>query len=142
MQQQMAGLVHHQATGPSPRLRAAHGMLSFSSGGAHGHHRVVLHTGRARLGRVTAAAARPKYSRLRGDAAIAAPETKTSRELLDQHFRPSHTAPSQQLTTGTVRFAIFIRWIPPWLLACMVSTFQLEATMHACPWPVPSLVTE
>jgi hypothetical protein len=24
----------------------------------------------------------------------------------------------------------------------MVSTFQLEATMHACPWPVPSLVTE
>ncbi|XP_066347854.1 acyl-acyl carrier protein thioesterase TE3, chloroplastic-like [Miscanthus floridulus] len=91
MQQQMADLVHHQATGPSPRLRAAHGMVSFSSG-------------RARLGRVTAAA-RPKYCRLRGAAGVAVPETgeTTSRELLDQHFRPSHTAPRQQLTTVTVR---------------------------------------
>ncbi|CAD6260057.1 unnamed protein product [Miscanthus lutarioriparius] len=109
MQQQMAGLVHHQATGPSPRLRAAGGgMVSFSSSAHGGHHnRVVVRTGRARLGRVTAAAARPKYCRLRGVAAVAAPETETSRELLDQHFLPSHTAPSQQLATVTVRKDMF-----------------------------------
>ena len=72
MQQQMAGLVHHQATGPSPRLRAAHGMVSFSPG-ANARHHVAVHAGRARLGRVTAAAARPKYCWLRGAAAVAAP---------------------------------------------------------------------
>lgn len=110
MQQQMAGaggLVHHQATGPSPRLRAAGRMVSFSSGDHGGHHNRVavvrIGRARARLGSVTAAAARPKYCWFRGAAAVAVPEI-SSRELVDQHFRPSHTAPSQQqLTTVTVR---------------------------------------
>ncbi|XP_039818705.1 acyl-acyl carrier protein thioesterase ATL3, chloroplastic-like [Panicum virgatum] len=43
MQQQIMGALVRQATGLSPRLRAADG-ISFSSGGAHGHHRVVLAT--------------------------------------------------------------------------------------------------
>ncbi|PWZ36834.1 Acyl-acyl carrier protein thioesterase ATL4, chloroplastic [Zea mays] len=89
MQQQMAGLVHHQAIG----------MVSFSSG-ANARHHVAVHAGRARLGRVTAAA-RPKYCPLRGAAAVAAP-LASGRELLDQHTRPSNTTSSQQLTT-TVR---------------------------------------
>lgn len=107
MQQQMAGLVHHQATatGPSPRLRAAHGMVMSFSSGANARHHVAVHAGRARLGRVTAAAARPKYCRLRGAAAVAAP-LASGRELLDQHTRPSNTTSSQQLTT-TVRFSRF-----------------------------------
>nr|CAB3485348.1 unnamed protein product [Digitaria exilis] len=89
----MGGLLR-QVTGLSPCLRAGDG-ITFSSGD-HGRHRVVSLTGRARSGRVVTAAARSKYRRHRGAAAIAVPET--SRELLDQHVRPSNTA-SNQLTT-------------------------------------------
>ncbi|KAJ1272175.1 hypothetical protein BS78_06G182700 [Paspalum vaginatum] len=94
MQQQMAaGLVRHAAgTGLSAPT-------SFGAGAAHGnrHHgaAVVRMPCRARrLGRVTAAAPvadRPKYCRLRGAAAVAAPApAETSSQLLDQHVRPGN----------------------------------------------------
>ncbi|CAL5026061.1 unnamed protein product [Urochloa decumbens] len=87
MQQQMGSLVH--------QLRAADG-ISFGSG-AHGQHGAVAR----RPGRVVVAAAhvaaRPKYCRLRGAAAIAVPET--SRQLLDQQVRPSSTTPNLKLPT-------------------------------------------
>ena len=99
----MGGLVR-QATGLSPRLRAADG-IGFGAGGAHGHHRVVVRTGRRapRLGRVVAAAhvdAGPKYRRLRGVAAVAARDT--SREVLEQHdaHPGKHAASNQQLATA------------------------------------------
>ncbi|KAK8449342.1 hypothetical protein SEVIR_7G203850v4 [Setaria viridis] len=99
MQQQMAGLVR-QVTGLSLRPRPAD-----VSSGIHGQHRVVARTGRARTGRVVVAvahvAARPKYCRLRGAAAIAVPET--SRQLLDQQeVRPSNDTASNPLIT-TIR---------------------------------------
>ncbi|CAL5069282.1 unnamed protein product [Urochloa decumbens] len=87
MQQQMGSLVH--------QLRAADG-ISFGSG-AHGQHGVVAR----RPGRVVIAAAhvaaRPKYCRLRGAAAIAVPET--SHQLLDQQVRPSSITPNLKLPT-------------------------------------------
>ncbi|XP_004978173.1 acyl-acyl carrier protein thioesterase ATL4, chloroplastic [Setaria italica] len=84
MQQQMAGLVR-QVTGLSLRPRPAD-----VSSGIHGQHRVVAHV-----------AARPKYCRLRGAAAIAVPET--SRQLLDQQeVRPSNDTASNPLIT-TIR---------------------------------------
>ncbi|XP_025825384.1 acyl-acyl carrier protein thioesterase ATL4, chloroplastic-like [Panicum hallii] len=95
MQQQMAGLVR-QVTGLSPRPHAADG----SSGGPHGQHRVVVRTGRARPGRIVAAAhvaSRPKYCRLRGAAAVAVPETSRQQLLDQQHVRP--TAPNQLIST-------------------------------------------
>ncbi|CAN6229131.1 unnamed protein product [Urochloa humidicola] len=98
MQQQMGGLVR-QVPGLSPRPRPANGVgIGFTFGS--GHHRVVVRTAgrrRTRLGTAVAAAhvaARPKYCRLRGVAAIATPDT-TSRELFDQRARPGNTAPSQ-----------------------------------------------
>ncbi|RLN39292.1 uncharacterized protein C2845_PM01G32790 [Panicum miliaceum] len=95
MQQQMAGLVR-QVTGLSPRPRAADG-----SSGPNGQHRVVVRTGRARPGRVVAAAhvaARPRYCRLRVAAsAIAFPDT--SNQLLEQQLvRPGNTALNQLIS--------------------------------------------
>ncbi|CAN6235866.1 unnamed protein product [Urochloa humidicola] len=106
MQQQMSmgGLVR-QATGRliSPRPRAADGMISFGSGADDGRGRVAVCTGRRRraprLGTVVAAArvaTGPKYCRLRGVAAVAAPDT-TSRELFDQLARPGNSTASKQL---------------------------------------------
>ncbi|RLN16209.1 uncharacterized protein C2845_PM02G02890 [Panicum miliaceum] len=96
MQQQMAGLVR-QVTGLSPRPRAADG-----SSGANGQHRVVVRTGRARPGRVVAAAAhvaaRPRYCRLRVAASIAVADT-SSQLLEQQHLRPGNTASNQLITT-------------------------------------------
>ncbi|KAJ1298450.1 hypothetical protein BS78_01G454600 [Paspalum vaginatum] len=80
----MAGLVHRVTTGALPLLRAA----------ADGRHH--------RRGRVVAAAhvtARPKYCRLRGVAAVAAPET-SSRRQLDEHVHPSsNTASNNKVAT-------------------------------------------
>ncbi|PUZ48342.1 hypothetical protein GQ55_7G238600 [Panicum hallii var. hallii] len=108
MQQQIMGALVRQPTGLSPRLRAPDG-ISFSSGGAHGHHRVVVRTGRrARLGRVAAAHvdARPRYCRLRGVAAVAARDT--SRELLDQHAHPGkYDTASNQLATAMSKDKFF-----------------------------------
>ncbi|XP_072151400.1 acyl-acyl carrier protein thioesterase TE3, chloroplastic-like [Setaria viridis] len=97
MQQKMGGLVR-QVTGLSPRLRPAD-----VSSVAHGQHScVVARNGRARLGRVVVTAAHvatgPKYCRLRGVVAIAAPDA-ISRELFDQRARPGNNTASNQLTT-------------------------------------------
>ena len=122
----MAGLVHQvTTTGLSlPLLRAAADgtVISFSSGGAHGRHR--------RRGMVVAAAhvaARPKYCRLRGVAAVAAPET-SRQQLIDQHVRPSGTASSKKLATirfdraSISNFAGRLlhgsRKLMPWIYAC------------------------
>ncbi|CAN6235867.1 unnamed protein product [Urochloa humidicola] len=92
MQQQMGSLVH--------QLRAADG-ISFGSGATHVQHGAVAR----RPGRVVVAAAhvaaRPKYCRLRGAAAIAVPET--SRQLLDQQVLPSSTTPTLNLQLPTIR---------------------------------------
>ncbi|RLM75612.1 uncharacterized protein C2845_PM15G17020 [Panicum miliaceum] len=109
MQQQIMGALVRQATGlSSPRLRAADGTISFSSG-AHGNRRVVVRTTtgrRARLVRVAATHvdARPKYCRFRGVAAVAARDT--SRELLDRHPHPGNTA-SNQLATAMSKGKFF-----------------------------------
>ncbi|CAN6240415.1 unnamed protein product [Urochloa humidicola] len=96
----MGGLFR-QATGLSPRPRAADGMvtISFCSGADSRHHRVVAHDGRraARPGTAVVAAAAqvaaagPRYRRLRGVAAVAAPDT-TSPELFDHRARPGNSA--------------------------------------------------
>ena len=117
MQQQMAGLVRQVITGLSPRPRAAEG----SSGAVHGQHRVVVRAGRARSGRVVAAAhvaSRPKYCRLRGAAAVAVPETSRQQLLDQQHVRPGNTA-SNQLIATTVRFASILAWFPARRPPCM-----------------------
>ncbi|CAN6229133.1 unnamed protein product [Urochloa humidicola] len=115
---------------------------SFCSGAADGrHHRVVAPAGRraARPGTDVVAAAHvadtgPRYRRLRGVAAVAAPDT-TSRELFDHRARPSNSAaPASQLAGinkdrffevemevrddeldeyGVVNNAIYVRQLPP-----------------------------
>jgi hypothetical protein len=98
-QQQMAGLVR-QVTGISPWPRPADVMSSS----VHGQHRLVVRTDRNRPGRLVVAAAhvaaRPKYCRLRGAAAIAVPIPETSRQLLDQdEVRPNNTTSNPLVTT-------------------------------------------
>ncbi|WVZ86665.1 hypothetical protein U9M48_033415 [Paspalum notatum var. saurae] len=100
MQQQMACLARHP-TGSglsAPVCAAADGtMTTMCFGAAHGnrHHGAIvvrIPCRARRLGRVTAVASvsdRPKYCRLRGAAAIAAP-AETSRQLLDQYVRPGN----------------------------------------------------
>nr|CAB3487870.1 unnamed protein product [Digitaria exilis] len=105
---QQIGVLVRQVPDLSPRLRAAHGTSRLSTG-AHGHrHRLVVvrTAGRARLGRVVAASrgASPgpkQYCRLRGVAAVAAPET--SRELLfDQNGNAASNQLHQLITPTTM----------------------------------------
>ncbi|CAN6240414.1 unnamed protein product [Urochloa humidicola] len=102
MQQQMAGGLVRQVPSLSLRPGAANGIgICFTFGS--GNHRMVVRTGRrrTRLGTAVAAAhvaPRPKYCRLRGVAAIAAPDT-TSRELFDQRARPGNNTALSQLTS-------------------------------------------
>jgi hypothetical protein len=113
MQQQMAGLVR-QVTGLSPRPEG--------SSSVHGQHRVVVGTGRARSGRVVAAAhvaSQPKYCRLRGAAAVAVPETSRQQLLDQQHVRPGNTASNQLI--ATVRFASILAWFPGGRHACSLT---------------------